>query len=47
MEEALPLARRYMELEPNIRVRTIYEIGIVHELADKIANAGRLLGLPE
>ena len=47
MEEALPLARRYMELEPNIRVHTVYQIGMVRELADKIANAGRLLGLPE
>jgi TolB-like protein/class 3 adenylate cyclase/Flp pilus assembly protein TadD len=47
VEEAIPLARRYMELEPNIHLRTVYEIGIVQELADKIANAGRLLGLPE
>lgn len=46
-DEARPMARRLLELEPSWRARTLFELGMVSALADKLAEAARLLGLPE
>ena len=47
VEEARPIARRGLELEPGWRVRMLSEIGLVPAIANKLAAGARLLGLPE
>jgi adenylate cyclase len=46
-EEARPIVRRGLELEPTFRVRLFFEAGIVPAIVDKLADGARLLGLPE
>jgi adenylate cyclase len=46
-EEAGPIVRRGLELEPSFRSRLIFKIGIVQAIVDKLAEGARLLGLPE
>jgi adenylate cyclase len=47
LEEAQPLARRVLEIEPSFRISGFYEFGMVRAIADKVAEGARLLGLPE
>jgi adenylate cyclase len=47
LQEARAIARRGLELDPGFRVRTFLEFGMPADIADKYANGGRLLGLPE
>lgn len=46
-EEARPIVRRGLELEPTFRSRLFFEAGIVPAIVDKLAEGARLLGLPE
>ena len=46
-EEAKPLVRRGLELEPGFRIRMFFELGLAPALAEKMAEGARLLGLPE
>jgi tetratricopeptide (TPR) repeat protein len=46
-EEARPIVQRLLELEPGFRFRLIFEVGVERAIADKFAEGGRLLGLPE
>ena len=45
--EARPILQKLQELAPNYRIAGVYEFGVVPTLADKLAEGGRLLGLPE
>ena len=47
MEEAGPVFARGLELEPQLRVRGLRELGFVPALTEKIVRGARLLGLPE
>jgi hypothetical protein len=47
VEEARPIARRGLELEPGFRIAPIVSFGLAPEIADKLAEGARLLGLPE
>jgi hypothetical protein len=44
LEEAQPLARRVLEIEPSFRISGFYEFGMVRAIADKVAEGARLLG---
>lgn len=46
-EEAGPIAQRLLELEPGFRLRMIFEVGLVQNLADRFAEGARIVGLPE
>ena len=46
-EEAQPLVRRGLELEPGFRIRMFFELGLAPALAERLAEGSRLLGLPE
>ena len=46
-EEAKPLVRRGLELEPGFRIRLFFELGLAPALAEILAEGSRLLGLPE
>ena len=46
-EEARPLIRRGLELEPGFRIRLIHEHGLAPGLVEKLVEGARLLGLPE
>jgi len=46
-EEARPIARRLLELEPDFHARVARELGIVSVVAEKLVDAARELGLPE
>jgi TolB-like protein/tetratricopeptide (TPR) repeat protein len=46
LEEARPICARAQEFDPT-RIRTISEIGFAREIADKLVQAHRLLGIPE
>jgi TolB-like protein/class 3 adenylate cyclase/Tfp pilus assembly protein PilF len=46
-EEARPIVRRLLELEPGFRLRVIFEVGMVRAVADRFAEGARILGLPE
>jgi adenylate cyclase len=46
-EEARPIVRRLLELEPGFRLRLIFEVGLTRTVADRFVEGGRLLGLPE
>jgi adenylate cyclase len=47
VEEAEPVVKQLLELEPNYRARVWREFGLVQALADKFMEANRRLGLPE
>jgi adenylate cyclase len=47
VEEAKPIVRHGLELEPGFRVRVVAELGFHQTIADKFAEGARLLGLPE
>jgi len=47
VDEARPVVRRLLELEPGIRARLLFELGLVRPVADKLADGARQLGLPE
>jgi len=46
-DEAAPIARRGLELEPGFRSRVIFEFGLVPAILDKLVEGARKLGLPE
>ncbi len=45
MEEARRVVRGALELQPGFRTRSVFEIGLLPEFADKLAEGARLLGL--
>jgi adenylate cyclase len=47
VEEARPVVRRLLELEPNFRSRMLFEVGYGRTTAEKFLEGARLLGLPE
>jgi TolB-like protein/class 3 adenylate cyclase/Flp pilus assembly protein TadD len=47
LEEARTVAQRLLELEPGFRLRMLSEIGIARAVADRFAEGGRMVGLPE
>jgi TolB-like protein/class 3 adenylate cyclase/Flp pilus assembly protein TadD len=47
VEEARPVVRGLLELEPSFRTRLIFEVGYAQVIADRFAEGARLLGLPE
>jgi adenylate cyclase len=47
VEEARPIARRLLELEPGFRCRMVFALGMVPAAANEFAAGGRILGLPE
>jgi adenylate cyclase len=47
VEEARPIVRRGLDLEPGWRIRVWSSVGIAEAIADRLAEGGRLLGLPE
>jgi adenylate cyclase len=47
VNEAEPVVKQLLELEPNYRARVWREFGLVQVLADKFMEANRRLGLPE
>ena len=46
-EEAQPIVQRLLELEPGFRLRLLFEVGVAQAVADRLAEGGRMLGLPE
>jgi tetratricopeptide (TPR) repeat protein len=46
-EEAQPLVRRGLEIEPGFRIRIFFEHGQAPLLRDRLVEGARLLGLPE
>src|SRR5258708_5515893 len=46
-EEARSIAQRLLELEPGFRLRVVFEVGMVQAVADRFAEAARILRLPE
>jgi tetratricopeptide (TPR) repeat protein len=46
-EDAKPVVRRGLELEPEFRIRLFFEHGIARLLRDRLVEGARLLGLPE
>ena len=47
VEEAKPIVRQGLELEPGFRARVVAELGFDPTIADKFAEGARLLALPE
>ena len=47
LEEAGPVVRRALELEPDFRNRFFLDIGLVPAIADKLVEGAHLLGLPD
>ena len=47
VEDAIPLVRRGLDLEPSFRTRMLFELGLAPALAERLAEGSRLLGLPE
>jgi len=47
MEEARTVAKRALEERPDLRLHAVSQMGLISEIADKIAAGWRLLGLPE
>ena len=47
IDDATPLVRRGLELEPGFRIKIFSEFGMVSRVADKFIEGARLLGLPE
>ena len=46
-EEARPIVRQLLELEPGFRAGIVRQLGVIPSLADKWVEGARLLGLPE
>jgi hypothetical protein len=46
-EDAPPVVARGLELEPSFSSRIIHQVGMTRQIADKLAEGARLLGLPE
>ncbi len=46
-EEARPIARRGLDLEPGWRIRVWFAVGIAQPTANRLAEGARMLGLPE
>jgi len=46
-EEARPVVRRLLELEPSFRSRFIFEVGYAMTITERFVEGARLLGLPE
>ena len=46
-EEAQPIVQRLLDLEPGFRLRLLFEVGVAQAVSDRLAEGGRLLGLPE
>jgi len=46
VEEAKPIVRLGLELEPAFRTKLYAEIGMAPAIVSKLAEGGRLLGLP-
>jgi adenylate cyclase len=47
LEEAKPIVRQGLDIEPGWRIRMWFAVGIAQGIADRLAEGGRLLGLPE
>jgi adenylate cyclase len=47
VEEARPVVHKGLELEPGFRIGVAKQTGIAPAIVDKLAEGGRLLGLPE
>ncbi len=47
LEEANPIVRRALELEPGFRNRFFLDIGLIPAIADKLVEGAHLLGLPD
>jgi adenylate cyclase len=47
VEEARPVVRQSLELEPGYRAGNIRQFGVIPTLADKFLEGARLVGLPE
>ena len=47
LEEAQPIIKRLLELEPGFRLRLLFEVSMAQAVADRLAEGGRMLGLPE
>jgi adenylate cyclase len=47
IEEARPVVKQLLELEPNYRASVFQQFGLIPALADKFLEANRRLGLPE
>jgi tetratricopeptide (TPR) repeat protein len=47
LEEARPIVRRGLELQPDFRTRVYAESGVAPELIIKVTKGARLLGLPD
>ncbi len=46
-EDAQPAVARGLELEPSFSSRLIYQLGMTRQIADRLAEGARILGLPE
>jgi adenylate cyclase len=47
LEEAHPIWTKGLELEPEFRIRTILEVGLISSIFEKLARGARLLGARE
>jgi adenylate cyclase len=47
LEEARPIWTKGLELEPEFRIRTILEVGLISSIFEKLARGARLLGARE
>jgi hypothetical protein len=47
LDEARPIWAQGLKLEPEFRIRTILEVGVIPSIFDKLARAARLLGARE
>jgi tetratricopeptide (TPR) repeat protein len=47
LEEARPIWAQELKLEPEFRIRTILEVGLIPSILKKLARAARLLGARE
>jgi hypothetical protein len=47
LEQAGPVVRRALELEPGFRNRFFLDIGLVPAIANKLVEGAHLLGLPD
>ena len=46
-DEARPIVRRLLELEPSFRSRLLHQFGITRQIVDRLAEGARILRLPE
>jgi len=47
VEDAQPVVARGLELEPSFSSRVIHQVGMTRQIADRLAEGARILGLPE